>query len=88
MVGQKLNLQLDLITDLTGGLKRYQYWTLKCLSYWKETINQFQLYEIQEVIRRSKEVMKLLLVMEIDLGLRMYIMAKGLSLIAPSKPGK
>lgn len=32
--------------------------------------------------------MKLLLVMEIDLGLRMYIMAKGLSLIAPSKPGK
>lgn len=32
--------------------------------------------------------MKLLLVMEIDLGLCMYIMAKGLSLIAPSKPGK
>lgn len=37
--GKKLNLQLDLITDLIGELKRYQYWTLKCLSYWKETIN-------------------------------------------------
>lgn len=36
---QKLNLQLDLITDLIGRLKRYQYLTLKCLSYWKETTN-------------------------------------------------